>query len=504
MGITTDEELRIAIEQMRTAGTDNQLYELKSARGGFPADASQSFSAFANTAGGTIIFGIQEKSFHPVADFDARTTQAHCAQVARELIEPPLAVDIRILSFEGSAVVVANVAEADKRQKPCYIRKQGRIQGSYLRTGDGDHKLTLYEIDRLVENQYRNAQNDVLVVPDATLDDLDSELLRGWLAYERQSSFNRQQALDDLALMANRRVIRYGDDGEPHPTLAGLMALGTFPQKFFPRLNVVFTSYPAARKEGLASSRVRFLDSVNIDGPIPEMVVNTLAALSNNMKHGAIVDGALRDDIPDYPLPAIREAVANALMHRDYSLDAQGAPVQVDLYPDRLEIVNPGGLYGSLTVDALGTRGATASRNQFLSTILACVPYTDIDGAQGRVVENRGTGYPIITGELEKALMGKPVVTSDLTEFRILLRHRKMTEQEGAGYARPNVEEAILDFIGARSSASTSEIARAAGISSKTALGYINTLIGAGLVEGIGSKYSPKRRYRLVEQSPSR
>ena len=244
-------------------------------------------------------------------------------------------------------------------------------------------------------------------------------------------------------------------------------------------------------------SSIRFLDAVNIDGPIPEMVVNSLIALSNNMKHGAIVEGALRQDILDYPLAAVREAVANALMHRDYSADACGTPVSIDLYPDRLEITNPGGLSGSLTVEELGSRGATASRNPFLATILASVPYTDIDGTTGHVVENRGSGYPIITGELEKALMGKPLVTSNLAEFKIVFRHRRMTEHEGQSYSKANVEEAILSFIRHHQSASTAEIAHAAGISSKTALAYINRLINEGIVEGIGSKFSPKRRYRL-------
>ena len=82
------------------------------------------------------------------------------------------------------------------------------------------------------------------------------------------------------------------------------------------------------------------------------------------MKHGAIVKGALRENVPDYPLAAVREAVANALMHRDYSPDAWH-PGNGRLYPDRLELSNPGGLFGSLTVERLGQRGATASRNQF-------------------------------------------------------------------------------------------------------------------------------------------
>lgn len=298
-------------------------------------------------------------------------------------------------------------------------------------------------------------------------------------------------------LMANRRVIDYDENGVARPTIAGLLSFAEYPQKYYPRLNVVFTSYPTSRKGETGPGGQRFSDTVNIDGPIPAMVVETVRAVSRNMKHGAIVKGALRENVPDYPLPAVREAVANALMHRDYSVEGQGTPVTVDLYPDRLEISNPGGLFGILTIEKLGTSGATASRNQFLSRILEDVPYADYDGRVGRVVENRGSGYPTINRELEEALMPNPISRSSLDGFQIVLRHRKMTEQEGKAYSKNNVEDAILAFLSERESASASEIARASGIGIKTIRGYISKLLDDGTLDAIGTRNSPKRRYRL-------
>ena len=497
--ITNDEELARAINRMRAAGTDIAEYELKASVDNLPKSIAETMSAFSNTAGGTIILGVREsRGFHPAKGFTPKTIQAKCAQTAREEISPPIASDIRILMFEDAPVIVANIPEASVRQKPCYVRKLGQRNGSYVRTGDGDHKMTPYEIDRFIENQLRSARNDVAIVHEATLSDFDDELLSSWLAAERSSSFGRANAVDDQTLLANRRVIASDEDGTLRPTLAGLMALGSYPQKYFPRLNVVFSSYPKSEKGALSQQGKRFEDIANLDGPIPQMIVDALRAVSRNIKHGAIVKGALREDVPDYPLDAVREAVANALMHRDYSFDGQGEPVMVDLYPDRLEISNPGGLYGSLTVDQLGQHGGTTSRNQALSRILEDVPYTDIDGSRGHVVENRGTGYPIIRNALANALMDKPVIDNGLNGFRIIFRHRSMTEQESTGYTKSNVREAVLDFISARESASTSEVAHAAGVSTKTARGYINELIDEGIIEGLGSQNSPKRRYRLV------
>lgn len=499
MAIATEEELVRSIERMRFAGTDLAEFELKTSKEGF-AQSAETISAFANTSGGTIIYGIAEKGgFHAIDELDVKTTQNGVAQAAREQVEPPVAADIKVMMFEGCSVVVANIPEAPARQKPCYVKKNGQMRGSYIRTGDGDHKMSVYEIDRFIENQHHSARNDALVVPDATLEDLDPKLLSGWLAHVRESSFGRMDSMDDMTVLANRRVIGEDEDGTTRPTVAGLMAMGAYPQKYFPRLNVVFTSYPTPRKGDVQASGSRFSDAMNVDGPIPEMIVNVVRAVSRNMRHGAIVKGALREDVPDYPLPAIREAVANALMHRDYSAESQGTPVLVDLYPDRLEMSNPGGLYGSLTVDRLGTRGGTTSRNQFLSRILEDVPFTDYDGSVGHVVENRGTGYPTITSELEKALMDQPIVVSTLDEFRIIFRHRRMTKQENS-YSKTDVEEAMLAYFATHESASTSEIAKSAGMSNKTALKHINALIDEGILEGIGSQYSPKRRYRLCQR----
>lgn len=497
MFITSNEELAAAVQRMRLAGTDLMEYELKSAAGGFPQSTADTISAFANTVGGSLVFGIAEKGgFHAVRDLDVKLVQSGCAHAARELVEPAVAASILVLEFESRPVVVANIPEARARQKPCYVRKLGQMNGSFIRTGDGDHKMSLYEIDRFIENQNRSARNDATIVRDATIDDLDESLLSGWLSRVRQTTLDRSGESDE-ELMANRRVVAVDEGKILRPTLAGLMALGRYPQKFFPRLNVVFTCYPTPRKGEIGSGGSRFADALNIDGPIPAMVVNAVRAVSRNMKHGAIVKGALRENIPDYPLPVIREAVANALMHRDYSLDGQGTPVLVDLYPDRLEISNPGGLFGTLTVDQLGHRGGTSSRNQFLARILEDVPYTDYDGREGRVVENRGSGYPTITQELEKALMAKPIIRSSLANFDFMIRHRKMTDAEGKGYSKRNVEDAILAYLSERESVSTSEVARAAGISSKTARGYINRLVSEGILDAIGTKNSPKRRYRI-------
>lgn len=496
--ITNEEELVDAIALMRGAGTDVSDYELKEAAAGFPKSALESISAFANTHGGVLILGVSEKTFEAV-DLDVKKVQSALAQALRDRVVPAVSADVDVLRLGGKPVLVANIPELAARQKPCYVKTKGRVEGSYIRTGEGDYRMTLYELDRFIENQHRLARNDVDIVPDAEMSDLDSDSLKAWLDIQRNSSLGRGNALSDEELMINRRVVAVDSAGNIRPTVAGVMALGKFPQKFFPRLNVVFTAYPASVKGEDSPRGERFLDSENLDGSIPAMLVDALRAVSRNIRHGAIIRAGLRADVPDYPLDAVREAVANALMHRDYSRDAQGAPVRVDLYPDRLEVINPGGLFGALTVDQLNRGNAgTQSRNQFLARLLEDVAFTDVDGRSGHVVENRGTGFPIMRHALADALMDPPLVFDSLDEFRIVFRHRRMTEYEGESYSRDNMEKAILSFLSERGSASTAELSASAGVSTKTIREYVNTLLDEGLVEGIGSKYSPKRRYRLA------
>ena len=215
---------------------------------------------------------------------------------------------------------------------------------------------------------------------------------------------------------------------------------------------------------------------INIDGSIPDMIVSTLEVISRNIRHGAIVEGALRADILDYPPSALREAIANALLHRDYSKEGQATPVMVELYPDRIEISNPGGLYGNLTIDDLGKSGYTASRNQWLARILGDVVYQNGE-TEGHVIENLGTGIPIIKDALEEALMPPFKAESNLNRFTIGMQLRRNTEQEERHYSKVNTTSAILDYLSKTQSAKASEIANAAGLSKATVSKYIKALI---------------------------
>ena len=228
------------------------------------------------------------------------------------------------------------------------------------------------------------------------------------------------------------------------------------------------------------------------------MIAEAVSAVAKNMRTGSFFEGAFREDVPDYPQEAVREAVANALMHRDYSPEAWGSQVQVNLYADRLEILNPGGLYGSVTVDTLGTLGLSSSRNEFLSKILGSTPYPQAPGKVRYVVENKGSGYVEIASQLAAAYMEPPKPHDRPGSFSLTFCKRRLTLSEQHDYSHENIENAILAMATEHETVSAKEVEEASRLSRGTVLKHINNLIRQGSLEATEPGSSRKKRYRLT------
>lgn len=490
----TNEWLDASIATMRKVGNDTQRCEVKEAGGGFPKSTLETLSAFSNGSGGYLILGLSEKNnFEPVDNFDPRSMQDALISACNAMT-PAVRPETAILEVEGAPVLCAYIHEMLPRDKPCYITARGAFNGSFIRVGDGDRRLTGYEIDRLLEEHHQPRHDDE-IVPEAMLEDLDGDLLDGFLKRQRELHPRVLGTKSDEDILLDLHVVRRDEsDGILRPTLAGLMALGVFPQKFFPRLNVSFTAYAGTTKADYASDGRRYLDSQNIIGSIPYMVEDTLNALVRNMRMGAQMNGAFRRDVPDYPLPAAREAIANALMHRDYSPESQGSQVQVNLYSDRLEILNPGGLYGNVTVETLGQSGVSSARNQFLSNILVTTAYP----RGGYVVENLGTGYQMMEEELKAASMLPPIARNSTSNFCLIMRGERKKESKGGSTRGQDIDSLILTHIQQNGSTSARELSESMGLARSTMSNHLAKLVKEGMIEPTEPSRSPKQRYRLA------
>ncbi len=146
---------------------------------------------------------------------------------------------------------------------------------------------------------------------------------------------------------------------------------------------LTFVHYPTAEGANTETGE-RFVDNVVAEGPIPVMVRDALLAVRKNMTRRSVVRGAGRADIWQYPEAALREAIVNALVHRDLSPAARGTQVQVEMYPDRLTVRNPGGLFGPVTEERLGEEGVSSARNASLLRLLEDVPWPGVSTAFAR------------------------------------------------------------------------------------------------------------------------
>lgn len=485
-------DLQSKINQMRKLGSDTADIEVKSAASDLPKDIVESISAFANKSGGIIVCGISEQDgFRPTQHFDARKISDALAQACSDKMEPPVRADVQIEEFESHLVVVARIPETTPFAKPCYIKARGLYEGSFIRTGDGDRKLSRYEVDRLSEERTQ-PKYDLQVLESASSSELDSELTAGFLLRERAMSPRVFAGLSDEDALVSMNVLGAGSDGKLHPTLAGLMALGRHPQRHFPRANVTFAVFPGTSKQDISENGARFLDSRTIIGSIPVMVTETVAAIHRNMRIASYVEGAARRDVPEYPEIALREVVANALMHRDYSPEGVASQVQVNMFADRIEVISPGGLFGMVTVDNIGTYGASSSRNQFLSRILESTPFPQDAPESGFVVENKGTGFAQTQAALRQQGLPPAEPVDNLSLFAVVIR--KKTESPALLVApaparkrsqRFAKQKAIL-LVLESGSMSTSEIAEALGLSPATVLRQLKDMLGKGEVTKTG------------------
>jgi len=430
------EQVDEAVGRLRTARTDLHDIEAKSAAGGLPRSVVESVSAFANAAGGLILLGLDEaRDFAPV-EIDAAKIAADLASACSDQLEPPVRPEIDIVTVDGMPVVVASVDEMPVTRKPCFVKARGIERGSFLRTHDGDRALTTYEVHVLVSARGQ-PQDDAVVVAGATLTDLDADLVAALLRRLRGTRGTVFATSSDDQILRLMRVVVDRDDG-PAITLAGLVALGRYPQQFFPQLDVTFVAVPTVTGEPLADG-TRFLDNQSIDGPIPTMVATALSAVRRNMKRRSVIVGLGREDKWEYPEEAVREIVANALMHRDYNPLAHGTQVRIALYPDRLEVGSPGGLHGPIAREDLLAESVSSSRNALLAKLLEDV---EVPGSGRTVCENRGSGLLATAAALRDAGIEPPELLDLVREFRVVVRNHGLLDDEAVQWL------ATIDTVG--------------------------------------------------------
>ncbi|MEV6865774.1 ATP-binding protein [Streptosporangium subroseum] len=436
-----DGELAEIVDNLRALGGDIADVEVKASRTELPKTTRETLSAFANTHGGVLILGLNETNgFAPTGVRNPAKLSSDLAALCSTDMEPALRPLIHIHDFEGVKLVVAEIPEVDPSRRPCFYRGAGMTKGSFVRVGDGDRRLSSYEVQVMLSSRGQ-PREDEQGVPGAGLGLLDPtavELLIARLRVGRPYAF---KDLDRHDVLRRAKILVTGMDGEETLSLAGLLALGAYPQEHFPQLMISFVHYPTSSGD-VPATGTRFLDNLTIEGPIPVMVRDALAAIRRNMSRRAVITGAGREDVWEYPETALREAVVNALVHRDLSSAARGTQIQIEMYPDRLTIRSPGGLFGPVTLDSLVDEGVSSARNATLMKILEEVP---IHGETRTVCENRGSGIRAMVASLLAAGMSPPHFDDRVSTFVVTIPNHALLSEEMVRWIESLGESGLSD-----------------------------------------------------------
>lgn len=403
-----EEELRDLIEKIQRQGCESQTLEVKAAHHGCPERLYDTFSAFSNQdEGGRLVFGLDEnKGFEKVGVYDAQALQKKVMEYGEQMT-PVVRPVLTVYEEAGKVFVSAEIPPLDVAERPCFKTAQGRLKGAYIRVGEADKPMTEYEVYSY-EAFRKRYRDDVRPTEGTSMNVLDSRLLDAYRTRMRTARPNLTRLTEEQQDELN------GITKNGSITMTALLLFGLFPQAFYPRLCIAATRIAGKTPGETDSFGNRFTDTKRIEGTIPEMLDKALEFVLNNTQTATGIDPQTgkRVDIPQYPMDAVREAVLNALVHRDYSVHTESMPIQLNMYADRMEIINPGGLYGRLTVDRLG-HVQPDTRNPVLATALEILHLT----------ENRYSGIPTIRHAMAQRHLPAPVFQNSTGEFKVTLYH---------------------------------------------------------------------------------
>lgn len=415
--------------------------------------------ALANLQGGRVLLGVEKnRTVFGLTRFDTGTgaggtprtydrLEEWIMQACRDKIRPEVIPYFEVIRNVEPGLDVA-IVEIERGWSAHHVwHDQHRTY--YIRVGSLSREASPEELERLF--QQRGAfRLEIRPVSGSSIDDLDPRRLSEYFARVRSQAIpfdepptewreraeaesrredeNRWREFFDLRLRDWRQEQRRAweslllntellDSGERHPaTVAGLLLFGKNPKRYLPQSGIDAAAYDGPEKDYAARERtslrgpmvaLRAGDSTTVETGLVEQAVEFVRR--NTTVNAKLLDGARREERWDYPEEAVREAVVNALVHRDYLLS--GTDIELSVYSDRLEIISPGRLPNGITTERMRI-GCRASRNQLLKDTMRDYGY----------LEHMGMGVPRkILKSMRESNGTEPDLTEDGERFLVRL-----------------------------------------------------------------------------------
>ena len=424
----TVEELMEKLELIQKIKCETSTLEIKSAEQGCPQRLYDTLSSFSNQDdGGIIIFGVDEKQgYKEVGVYDPQDIQKKINEQCLQM-EPVVRPLLTVLEKNEKFFVSAEIPGADITDRPVFYQGKGRVKGSYTRVGDSDEPMTEYEVYSY-EAYRKKYQDDIRAIDRVSYASLDQDLLERYIELlkkgkPRLAAISNDEIYELMSIKRDNRI-----------TLSAVMNFCPYPQAYFPQLCIIATVVPGTEVGTVGDQGERFTDNQRIEGNISDMLDGAMQFVNRNMRIKTIINPhtGKREDRPDYPITAVREAVLNALVHRDYSIHTEGMPIQLIMFEDRMEIRNPGGIYGRIKIDQLG-KVQPDTRNPVIASELEVL----------KVTENRYSGIPTIRRMMQEYDLQQPEFIDERGSFIVKL-YKDVMEQTAVEMDRVDNRELLL------------------------------------------------------------
>jgi predicted HTH transcriptional regulator len=431
-----------------------------------PDGALKSIVAFANTAGGTLLVGVEDRSRHVRGVPDPLDLEERLASLVSDRISPRIVPEIEILPWRRAQVLALQVHPSASR--PHHLTREGPTGGVYVRVGSTNRRADA----ELIEELRRFARGEGF--DEQPMPGLDSEALDFRAASESFAAFRKlaRRDLETLRLLTDHQ-------GRKIPTVGGMILFGKDRERHFPDAWI-----QAGRFQG--SDRSRIVDRVEIRSLPVRAIEEAIAFVQKHTLHGAEIGAVRRKERWNLPPVAVREAIVNGVVHTDYA--QRGAPIRLSIFDDRLEVENPGLLPFGLTVEDL-PRGVSKLRNRVIGRVFHALG----------LIEQWGSGIQRMTAACRDAGLAAPAFEELATRFRVTIG----TARTG----RPvldDTDQAILASLSGGKGLAPSEIAAAISLTPRATRTRLARMVGRGLVREIGTgPQDPQRRYYRADRGPA-
>jgi ATP-dependent DNA helicase RecG len=397
-----------------------------------------------------------------VGVYDPQDLQKKVNEQCKQM-QPAVRQLFTVCSIGSMVVVSAEIPSVDVNQRPVFYKGVGRIKSSYIRVGESDEQMSEYEIYSYDAFRKR-IRDDIRKVEGTKFAFFDENRLGQYVSTVKHDRSNIANSVSDDEIL---ELMGVTSDGIP--TLAGVMTFSKYPQASFPQLCVTAVVVPGIEMGDVGEDRARFLANQRITGSIPDMLDSAVDFVRRNERVKTIIDdNGRRADKLEFPVKAVREAILNALLHRDYSIYTETVPVRIIMYSDRMEIINRCGLYGNISIDTLG-KVHPDTRNQTLANILEMLA----------IAENRYSGIPTIRKAFKDAGLPEPIFTVRRGEFIVIFKNNFESVYISKG--KGDINESLLQFC--KKPRSREEIVAFTGFSQYYSMSkLIKPLIDAGKI----------------------